>query len=240
MNVAKIRAELRRHASKERAIQSTRFFKTGVGEYGYGDRFIGVTVPDTRKVARLFQDAPLSVLKTLLESAIHEERLLALLILIAQYERGVAAEQKRIYRFYLENITRVNNWDLVDTSAAKIVGSHLLTHPVEKKLLMKLARSLNIWERRIAVIATFAFIQAGSSGELFMLAEKLLADPHDLMHKAIGWMLREVGKRIGREEEKRFLDEYADRMPRTALRYALEHFSEKERKYYMQKNTSLR
>ncbi|HXK37951.1 MAG TPA: DNA alkylation repair protein [Candidatus Paceibacterota bacterium] len=226
---------LRQYRSVERAIGAARFFKTEKGEYGYGDVFIGVTVPDTRKVAKQFSNLPLNEIGKLLMSKIHEDRLLALIILVIQFEHGDERTRRDIYRFYIAKRSAVDNWDLVDTSASRIVGSFLLNHHRERSILTKLALSDRLWDRRIAVIATLAFIEKKSSAEIFMLARMLIDDPHDLMHKAIGWMLREVGKRIGRDEECKFLDVYASKLPRTALRYALEHFEPPLRDHYMKK-----
>lgn len=216
---------------------AARFFKTRKGEYGHGDIFIGVTVPDTRKVAQQMHDLALSEIEKLLKSKIHEERLLALIILVGQFKKGNAIERKTIFDFYLAHTSAINNWDLVDVSATVIVGEYLLEHREEKHLLLTLASSSDLWERRIAVIATFAYIKVGSSREIYQVAEKLLCDEQDLIHKAVGWMLREVGKRISRDEEKKFLDKNAPLMPRTTLRYALEHFTLRERMSYMKKHT---
>ncbi len=230
-----IQRALRLYANKERARVNKSFFKTGVGQYGEGDTFIGVTVPATRFVARVYRALPLSDIRILIASPIHEERLLALLILVDQFTRGDDARKTNIYRFYCTHTKHVNNWDLVDLSAPNIIGEYLLRHPKEKSILLRFARSKNIWERRIAIIATFAFIKAGSADETLHIAEMLLANPHDLIHKAVGWMLREVGKKVSREKEREFLDQFAHRMPRTMLRYALEHFPERERREYMEK-----
>jgi 3-methyladenine DNA glycosylase AlkD len=233
---ADVRAELARFADPERAKSSARFFKTGPGEYGEGDRFLGVTVPVQRAVARQFHAIPLAQLDALLRSGVHEERLTALLILVRQYEAGTREEQEERVRFYLANAKRVNNWDLVDSSAPRILGAHLLTR--DRAVLRRLARSKDLWERRIAVIATHAFIVAGESKDIFRLAEMLLDDKHDLMHKAIGWMLREVGKRVGLDALGTFLEAHATRMPRTMLRYSIERFPESERRAWLQRKAA--
>jgi 3-methyladenine DNA glycosylase AlkD len=203
------------------------FFKSGPGQYGEGDRFLGITVPAQRKVAREFAELPLEGIAELLASGVHEERLTGLIILTRRYETGDEACKKACFDFYLANLAGVNNWDLVDSSAHQIVGSHLLER--ERKLLYRLAKSKNLWERRVAMIATYAFILEGESAETFAIAELLLDDDHDLIHKAVGWMLREVGKRVSPDELRRFLKKNAARMPRTALRYAIERFSPEER-----------
>lgn len=236
-NAKHAKALLAELGSPTRALGAARFFKTGKGEYGHGDIFIGVTVPDTRKVARRMSTLSLSEIAKLQRSKVHEERLLALLILVGQFERGALTTRQAIFDFYIAHMRWINNWDLVDTSAATIVGGYLLANPEQKDILRTLAHSSDLWERRIAIIATFAFIKDGSSSEFFNVAEIVLYDEQDLIHKATGWMLREVGKRISRTEERKFLDTHAAHMPRTALRYALEHFSEKKRSYYMKKHT---
>jgi 3-methyladenine DNA glycosylase AlkD len=227
-----IRDELRSAADPVKAEVLARFFKTGPGEYGEGDRFIGVIVPKIRKIAKVHLQAASGEVLKLLRSPYHEERLTALLILVGQYRRGDATQKKSIYEFYLANASRINNWDLVDLSAPHIVGAQLYTK--NASVLTRLARSEYLWERRIAMLSTHYFIRQGESSEALRIAELLLHDPHDLIHKAVGWMLREVGKRCSREVECRFLDQYADDMPRTMLRYAIEHFPETLRQRYMQ------
>lgn len=214
-----LRRQLREATEPERAETLQRFFRTGPGEYGEGDVFLGVRVPETRKVARGFDALGEGDVLELLRSPIHEERLVALVMLVRRYERGDEAVCGRVYGLYLENTTWINNWDLVDASAPQIVGAHLLER--DRTVLYRLARSSSLWERRISIMATFAFIRAGDFGDTLRLARVLLHDEHDLIHKATGWMLREVGKR---DEEAliHFLEEHAPRMPRTMLRYAVE------------------
>ncbi len=207
-----------------------RFFKTGPGEYGEGDRFHGIKVPPLRLAARQFHDLPHDEVKKLLDSPMHEERLLALLIWVGQFRRGKPADQKRIYQSYLAATRRINNWDLVDSSAEHIVGAYLFER--SRAPLARLARSKSLWERRIAIIATFHFIRRGEFSSTIELAERLLADQHDLIHKAVGWMLREVGKR-DEAVLRRFLDEHRHHMPRTALRYAIERFAPSTRAAYL-------
>ncbi len=225
-----IRQQLRARILPGHAETAAWFFKSGPGEYGEGDCFLGVRVPEVRAVAKL--DDGRSAVTELLQSKWHEERLLALLILVRRFERGDNAVRKSVYEFYLSETRWINNWDLVDVSAYKVVGAWLLDR--NRAPLRKLASSQCLWERRIAVISTFAFIRAGDVGDTFSLAKKLLSDPHDLMHKACGWMLREAGKRDVRALEN-FLDENRTRMPRTMLRYAIEKFPESRRKQYLAK-----
>ncbi|MDC0358292.1 DNA alkylation repair protein [Oligoflexia bacterium] len=194
------------------------------------DEGAGRRVPDVRKVARQHQDLSLAQVKKLLVSSIHEERLCALLILVAKFSKGDTAEQKAVYDFYLSNLKGVNNWDLVDLSADKVVGAYLLDR--SKKPLYRLVRSKVLWERRIAIIATFHFIKHDEFEDSVALAEKLLDDDHDLIHKAVGWMLREIGKRNLKAEET-FLKKHYHAMPRTMLRYAIERFPETKRQRYL-------
>lgn len=222
-----LRADLRRLASPAKAVAAARFFKTGPGQYGEGDVFIGVTVPENRRAIRPYLQLPQKDLAVLLKSKIHEERLAALLILVAQFQAGDASA----VAFYLAHAGRINNWDLVDASAHQILGEHLAGR--DRRLLARLAQSGNMWERRIAMVSTFAFIKRGESADACRLAQVLLQDDHDLMHKAVGWMLREVGKRAGIENLRAFLREHAQTMPRTALRYAIERMDAAERQRWM-------
>ncbi len=215
----------------ERAKRSAGFFKTGAGEYSEKDKFIGVTVPEQRLVAKANEDFPFQDLHTLLQSPVHEERLTALIILVARYERGDVAEKKRCFDFYLAHLAAVNNWDLVDSSAPQIVGMHLRS--ADRKLLYRLARSKDLWQRRVAIVGTQALINAGESADTFAIADLLLGDTHDLIHKAVGWMLREVGKRVSETELRRYLEKNITRLPRTALRYAIERFPPAERKEWL-------
>ena len=219
-------------ADPKRARASQRFFKTGPGEYAEGDRFLGITVPAQRKVAHAYIALKLPAVGKLLRSPIHEHRFVALEILVAKYERGDLREKGRVFNFYLRHKAYVNNWDLVDTSAEYIPGDYLFGK--KKEVLFTLARSKNIWQRRMAIVATFCFIKKGRFGETLKISKILLADEHDLIHKAVGWMLREVGKR-SLETELQFLDVYYRRMPRTMLRYAIERFPEKKRKHYLER-----
>lgn len=222
--------DLQKLANPERAKILAGFFKTGPGEYGEGDVFLGIRVPDTRKIAKKYAGMDLAHVNELLQSKIHEHRLAALLILVEKYQNGDRREKERIFRFYLANTAYVNNWDLVDLSADKIIGAYLLDR--DKTTLYRLARSSHLWERRIAIVATFAFIKKGRFQETFRIAQLLLNDPHDLIHKAVGWMLREVGKRNQKAEEE-FLQKLYTKMPRTMLRYAIERFDKEKKKRYM-------
>lgn len=231
---ASVRAALRAHATSERAAATARFFKTGKGEYGEGDVFIGVSLPEIRKVARAARELALAELDRLLCSKIHEERLTALVVLGERFRRSdELAVRREIYELYLHRIEFVNNWDLVDTSAPDIVGGWLLDR--DRKPLVRMARSPHLWTRRIAMVATYRFIREGEADDALRIAEILLADGHDLIHKAVGWMLREVGKRVDVDVLRGFLTEHVAIMPRTALRYAIERLPEAERKRWMAK-----
>jgi 3-methyladenine DNA glycosylase AlkD len=230
MTTQKIQKRLRQFASREKAKVLKRFFKTGPGEYGAGDIFLGVMVPNVRKVAMEFQGMPLTEVIKLLRSGIHEERLLALLMLVSAYARGDDTLKKKIYGLYLKNTKYINNWDLVDLSAPNIVGSYLLDK--SRKPLYVFARSKDLWKRRIAILATFQFIKQNDFDDTLGIAKILLVDDHDLLHKAVGWMLREVGKRSLPVEEK-FLRQHYKNMPRTMLRYAIERFPEGKRRKYL-------
>ena len=198
--------------------------------------FIGIKVPVTRKIALKYVNLELKDVSVLLKNPIHEFRLAALLILVAKYQKTNDKKLKeKIVNFYLKHTKQINNWDLVDLSVAKILGDYLLIADKKNEILDKLVKSKNLWERRMAMIATYAFIQKGRAEETLSLAKKLLKDEHDLMHKAVGWMLREVGKRVDKKKLLTFLDVEAKNMPRTALRYAIEHFSPKERENYLKK-----
>ena len=229
--------ELRKHATAENKKINEWFFKTGLGQYGHGDQFIGVKVPENRKVAKQFADLSLADLKTLLESPVHEDRLLALLILCPQYERAVRLEdtatQKKLFDFYFKHRKQVNNWDLVDQSAPYLSGHFAFHHPEGYKKIFALKNADSLWDRRIAMISTYYFIRQNQFKEVITTAESLLDDQEDLMHKACGWMLREMGKR-NLKTLIAFLDRNGPKMPRTMLRYAIEKLPEKQRKFYLQ------
>jgi 3-methyladenine DNA glycosylase AlkD len=235
-----VSSDLGKIADPERARVLSGFFKTGKGEYGEGDVFLGVTVPEIRKIAKRHAGIRHEGIRELLSSEIHEERLAGLLILVDKFgdkyrkarKNGDGGKQKRIFDFYLANAKKINNWDLVDLSAPQIVGGYLLERKGERSILRRLARSENVWERRIAVMATLQFIRSRQFDDTLEIAEMLLGDRHDLIHKAVGWMLREIGKRDQAAEEK-FLKKHFRTMPRTMLRYAIEKFDAKKRRFYM-------
>lgn len=230
--LTELKKDLQKIASPERQKASLWFFKTGAGQYGEGDRFIGVAVPGQRKIAQCYAALSINDIEKLLYSKIHEHRLVALFILVEQYKKGDQKTKKTLYNFYLRHIKQVNNWDLVDSSAHLIVGDYLINQP--RKILYRLAKSNNLWEKRISIIATFAFIRHDDFNDSLEIAKILLTADHDLIHKAVGWMLREVGNRNQPVEEK-FLKQYYQKMPRTMLRYAIEKFSKTKREFYMKK-----
>jgi 3-methyladenine DNA glycosylase AlkD len=221
LTLADLKRDLAAAADPERARNLARFFKTGEGQYGHGDRFIGIQVPVQRGIARRYLHLSLNDIARLLDSPIHEHRFTALEILVAQYEKGDDAQKRAIFGFYLKRTRSINNWDLVDTSAPYIVGAHLLSR--SRRVLYRLAKSKSLWERRIAIIATLAFIQASDFDDTLKLAALLLRDEHDLIRKALGWMLREVGKR-STSALLEFLARHYSQVSRTTLRYAIERF----------------
>ncbi|MDO8425159.1 MAG: DNA alkylation repair protein [bacterium] len=225
-----IKRAIRSAADPSRAAACARFFKTGAGEYAQGDQFLGVTVPTMRTIAKQYHACSFTHAEQLLQSRSHEDRFVALLLLIARFNGGDAREQRAVYQCYLHNTVRVNNWDLVDTSAYHIVGAYLLRRP--RGVLARLARSPQLWERRIAIVATYAFIRHGQLTDTFRIAQILLRDPHDLIHKATGWMLREAGKRSTAALET-FLRLHAAAMPRTMLRSAIERLPSDARSMYL-------
>jgi 3-methyladenine DNA glycosylase AlkD len=230
MALLPIQKQLRALASPEVARIQQGFFKTGPGQYGEGDVFLGIKVPVLRTLAKQQRDASLTTMQTLLDSKYHEERVFALLLLMQFYQRADEIGRQAAFDLYLGNTHRINNWDLVDISAPHIVGRHLQDRP--RKLLHRMAKSASLWERRIAIIATFHFIRLDDFADTLQIAQTLLHDEHDLMHKAVGWMLREVGKRDLASEEV-FLKQHHRNMPRTMLRYAIERFPEPKRKNYL-------
>ncbi|MBN1778632.1 MAG: DNA alkylation repair protein [Candidatus Buchananbacteria bacterium] len=228
--INEIKKEFNRLANKSQAVILQRFFKTAKGQYGYGDIFLGIKVPAQRQLAKKFFDLKLSEIQQLLNSQIHEHRLTALFILIGQYKKSDQKNKQKIFNLYLKDTKKINNWDLVDLSAPNIVGDFLLDKP--RNILYQLAKSKNLWEKRIAILSTFAFIRNHEFEDTFKISEILLQDEHDLIHKAVGWMLREVGNRDQNIEEQ-FLRKYYKEMPRTMLRYAIEKFVENKRKKYL-------
>ena len=232
-----VEGELKNLANPEKARVLSGFFKTGKGDYGEGDLFLGITVPEQRKIAKKYSALPLKDIRKLLSSKIHEYRLVALLMLIRQYEKADERGEKEIFDFYLVNTRYINNWDLVDLSAPNIIGNYLLDK--DRAILYKLAKSDNLWEKRIAIMATFTFIRNNQFEDTFRIAEILLYDRHDLIHKAVGWMLRETGKR-NQDREETFLKKYCGEMPRTMLRYAVEKFDEQKRRFYLNRRSVTR
>ncbi|MBI5223909.1 DNA alkylation repair protein [Candidatus Micrarchaeota archaeon] len=230
--LAQLKSEMEGLSDPKKAEIAGRFFKTKKGQYGEGDVFLGIIVPVSRKIAKKYSTLSLPHIGDLLKSKIHEHRLVALLILVEKYQKSKTQEGKNeIYSFYSQNTSLVNNWDLVDLSADKIVGAHLLGK--DTSVLYSLAKSTNLWERRISILSTFHFIKNGKFEDTLAISKLLLNDPHDLIHKAVGWMLREMGKRGGERELLEFLDKYHNTMPRTMLRYAIERLDAQTKRKYM-------
>jgi 3-methyladenine DNA glycosylase AlkD len=232
MSLTELKKEIKKAAKPADVVILQKFFKTGKGEYGEGDIFAGIKVPVLRAIAKNFCSLELNDIKELIASPIHEERMISLFILIQKFAKADDKLQETIFKLYLKNTKTINNWDLVDLSAPQIVGGYLTGK--ERTILYKLAVSKSLWERRISMIATFAFIKKGDFNDTIEIAKILLNDKHDLIQKAVGWMLREIGKR-DMETEEEFLKEYCKVMPRTMLRYAVEKFPEDKRKFYMAK-----
>ena len=228
--VAALRTEVHTLANADIATHSLRFFKTGPGQYGEGDRFLGIRVPELRRLTRKYSALDDAAALGLLRSDWHEERLLALMILVQSHERGDDARREKIHKVYLANTRYINNWDLVDASAPEVIGSHI--DGTDLRMLERLARSKNLWERRIAIVATLRPIRRGEPGPALRIAELLLHDSDDLIHKAVGWMLREVGKKDQRVEDV-FLRAHCREMPRTMLRYAIERHPESLRQKFL-------
>lgn len=231
INLNKIKKELNSLSDKIRAQASVRFFKTGKGEYGEGDIFLGIRVPVQRSVAKkYFELLDLAEVKELLQSKIHEHRFVALEVLVMKYEKGSEKEKKKIFDFYIKNLKNANNWDLVDTSAPYIAGEYLKDK--DRSIFYDLAKSKNLWEKRVAIVSTNAFIQDGEYKDTLNICEILMNDTHDLIHKACGWMLREVYKKDPQTLEK-FLQKHASKLPRTTLRYSIERMPEEKRRFYL-------
>ena len=230
MSLSELKKIIKSKANKQKAVVLQKYFKTGKGEYGEGDIFIGITVPEQRKIAKQFSDLPFEDIKQLLYSEIHEERLISLLILVNRFQKADEKEKKHIYNFVISHRKQINNWDLVDLTVPKTIGEYLLDK--DKSILFKLASSKNVWDRRIAVMSTFPCIRNGEFQTTLKLSQILLNDEHDLIQKVVGWMLREIGK-IDLKTEETFLNNYYKKMPRTMLRYAIEKFPEIKRKKYL-------
>lgn len=232
MTAKNIQIELTTYSTPEKKEFLPYFFKTGKGQYGEGDKFLGVVVPDTRSVAKKNKELPFSEIENLLNNEYHECRLCALLILIEQFKKATEENRKKIFDFYLAHTNRINNWDLVDLSAKDIVGEYLIDK--DRSVLYDLVKSELLWDQRIAIVSTYAFIRRGDLYDTFLLSEKLLDHKHDLMHKATGWMLREMGKK-DLNMLRAFLDNHHKQMPRTMLRYSIEKMDKSERAHYMKK-----
>ena len=229
LGIKQLKKELQKKANSKKAKIISRFFKTGKGQYGEGDIFLGISVPETRSVAEKFVNLNFDDIKKLLDNEIHELRLTALFILINKYKQN-HEKRKDVFDFYINNLKQVNNWDLVDLSAPNIIGDFLFNKP--RAMLHKLAKSDNLWEKRISIIATLSFIKKNQFRDTFKISRILLNDKHDLIHKAVGWMLREIGKR-NQEVEEWFLKKHYKKMPRTMLRYAIEKFDEVKRRKFL-------
>jgi 3-methyladenine DNA glycosylase AlkD len=231
-----VREALKAVSTTERAKANAWFFKTGPGQYGEGDQFLGVTVPQQRAIAKKFyKTLSFDAMEQLILSPWHEERLTGLFIMVLIYQNGDQSTKDKVANLYLANTRNINNWDLVDSSACYILGPWLDKSPYKMKLLTRLAKSENLWDRRIAVLSTFYYIKHGSTDEAFKIIEILKNDRHDLIQKALGWMLREIGKNCGEKMLTGFLDDNAKSLPRTTLRYSIERLSTAQRKTYMQK-----
>lgn len=234
--IKNIKEEFRKLSNPEHAKRLQKYFKTGKGEYGEGDIFLGLRVPAVRKIAKKYSNLPIIDATKFLKSRFHEERLFALFVLVELFRKKFEEDRGKIYNLYLKNTDYINNWDLVDVSAPRIVGAYLFAR--NKNPIYSLAESKNIWKRRIAIMATSYFISNNEFINTLKIAEKLLKDKEDLIHKAVGWMLREVGKRDPILEEE-FLKKHCKEMPRTMLRYAIEKFPEEKRKNYLRSKFSL-
>ncbi len=232
--LTELKADMENLADPEKAKILSRFFKTGKGQYGEGDIFLGIMVPEQRRIAKKYSGFPLENIRQLLGSRIHEHRLVALLILVDKFKKANETARGKIADFYLKNVKRMNNWDFVDLSAPNILGNYLLER--DRSVLYRLARSKNLWERRISIMATFAFIKENDFEDTLRISGLLLHDKHDLIHKAVGWMLREVGKR-NLEAEEDFIKRHYRLMPRTMLRYAIERFDEKKRSLFLKRQS---
>jgi 3-methyladenine DNA glycosylase AlkD len=234
--LGQIKIEMSQLSDPDRAKNLSWFFKTGKGQYGEGDIFLGIPVPKQRKVAKKYVNLSLDDLQELLNTKIHEYRFTALVILVSKYRKAEEMGKKEIFDFCLRNTKNINNWDLVDLSAPRIIGDYLLNK--ERSILYKLAKSNSLWERRLSILSTFAFIDDNDFEDALNISELLLNDEHDLIHKAVGWALREIGKRDQNIEE-RFLTKHYLHMPRTMLRYAIEKFDKNKRQNYLNKSTSV-
>lgn len=238
MTAKDLQLALEKHASANDAVFLQRFFKTGKGQYGEDDVFIGVRVPQTRQVCRDFKDLPLSQIQKLFDSPVHEHRLAAVILLANKFPKADEQERRDIYDLYLKNVykNRINNWDIVDVSADRVVGAYLENR--DKKILLELAKSDQLWQKRVAMLSTFYYIKKGDPGPALDVIDIILHDPHDLIQKATGWMLREIGKQVDETVLTDFLNKHAHDMPRTTLRYAIERLSSTQKTHYMKAKTA--
>lgn len=227
-----LKKDLRKFQRPQKSKILSRFFKTGKGEYAEGDKFLGLNTPETKSVAIKYKDLEYEKLKSLLSSKIHEERMVAVMILVDRFKKGDLAIKKEVYDFYVNNLFGINNWDLVDVSCPWIIGGYLYLSKVKRNILYDFAKSNSLWIKRISIISTYYFIRENEFKDTLEISKVLLSDKHDLIHKAVGWMLREVGKR-NLEVEEKFLKVHYKDMPRTMLRYAIERFPEVKRKKYL-------
>ncbi len=239
MTAEDLKAALQKHATADDAAFLQRFFKTGKGQYGEGDQFIGVRVPATRRVCREFKALPLAEVQKLLDSPVHEHRLAAVILLAINYPKASQPDKQAMYDLYLKNVYagRINNWDIIDVTAPQMVGAHLQNRP--RTVLIELAKSDSIWQKRVAILASSWYIRTGDPATTLDLLDILLHDPHDLIQKACGWMLREIGKRIDPKILTNYLDQHASHMPRTTLRYAIEHLPPERRQRYLRRGSGL-
>lgn len=233
MNVSNLFKELNAHENPIRSEHSQRFFKTGKGEYGEGDVFIGITMPELRKICKNYHDLSIEDLQELLRSPIHEHRMSAVVIMADIYKKSDSDKQKHLYELYIKAVkdNQINNWDLIDVSAPHVVGEYFVRTSPDP--MYKLAKSNHLWSKRTAVLSTGAYLKRGNSTHTYAVADILLHDPHDLIQKAVGWFLREAGKRVSEDELLNFLNRHAHEMPRTMLRYSIEKLSPEQRKYYL-------
>ncbi len=229
---------IKRHSNKEKATSEHRYFKTNPGEYGAHDKFLGVPMPTQRQIVKRYYKVPLEIVPDLLKSPFHEVRMIGLLILVEKFKKTKKdpAAQKQIYEMFVKNLNAANNWDLVDVTVPHVIGEFMVIQPKERKLLYKLAKSKGLWEKRSAMLACYAFIKRNDFDDTLKIAEILVSDKHDLIHKAVGWMLREIGKR-DENKEKEFLMKHYKTMPRTMLRYAIEKMSKKDKDFFMGRTT---
>ena len=237
MTANDVKAALAKHTRPNGAVIAAHFFKTGAGQYGEGDQFLGIKVPHIRAVCKQYKDLPLAEIQKLLDSPFHEHREAGVIMLADRYPKSSPQNQEKIFQLYLKNVYagRINNWDLVDVTVEHVIGAH--EYKTNRKLLFELAKSDDLWQKRAGIMSAFYYLKRGDASTTLELCKLLLHDPHDLIQKAVGWQLRELGKRVDRQILLKFLDQHAATMPRTALRYAIEHLDAKQKQYYMQQKS---